>query len=168
MPPWASKSPPVAARAEAQLTPVEESKVVARSLRGAGSSPALMSTFLRSWRMSPASFHMMPESSSPIATSGRPTVTLKPVCSGVPAAMQEPVPDGMVGMRVDEAHARHAAQLVLLGVVLFDLSRSPGTFSFLGSAGVAANFQPRPPRFVGTCPGASAQLAGSPGDPSPT
>ena len=66
-------------------------------LSAPGSSPALSSTFLRSCSMSPASFHLMPESSSPIETSGRPSVTSKAgLAPGVPAAMHEPVPDGNV------------------------------------------------------------------------
>src|SRR3989442_5504206 len=39
---------------------------------GAGSSPAFRWIFLRSWLMSPALFHRMPESCTAMTTSGRP------------------------------------------------------------------------------------------------
>src|SRR5438876_5711926 len=39
---------------------------------GAGSSPGFRWSFLRSWLMSPPSFHLIPESCTAITTSGRP------------------------------------------------------------------------------------------------
>ena len=63
---------------------------------GAGSSPGLSKSFARSMLIAPLSFHLMPESSSAIATSGRPTVTSIAVWTGLPAAMQEPVAAGNV------------------------------------------------------------------------
>src|SRR5438093_6993593 len=39
---------------------------------GAGSSPGFRWSFLRSWLMSPPSFHLIPESCTAISTSGRP------------------------------------------------------------------------------------------------
>ena len=61
-------------------------------------------------------------------------------------------------------------QLLELAEQLF-MEKGYGGFSIddlCRAAGVAANFQPRPPRLVGTCPGASFQLAGSPLVPVPT
>ena len=100
--------------------------------------------------MSPASFHLMPESSSPIATSGRPTVTSNPVLTGVPAAIQEPVAEGIVACEstrlMPVTPQSSSCWELFCSIDIF----SPGTFWTLGSAGVAANFQPSPPMLVGT------------------
>jgi hypothetical protein len=127
------------------------------------------STFLRSWIMSPESFHLMPESSSPMATSGRPRVTWKAVFTGLPAATQDPVPEGNVAWastRLMPVTPQSSSCWELFWVMAW---YSAGLdFCAGGIAGVAANFQARPPRLPGTWPGASAQLAGSPAVPSPT
>src|SRR6476659_1400098 len=111
----------------------------------------------------------MPESSSPIDTSGRPSVTSNPVFTGVPAAMHDPVSAGKVACestRLIPVTPQSSSACELSCVVP---SHSEGFDSFDGGMlGVAANFQPRPPRLAGTCPGASAQLPGLPALPSPT
>ena len=132
---------------------------------GAGSSPVLSSTFLRTELMAPASFHSMPESSSAIATSGRPTLTSKAVFTGLLAAIQEPVSGGKVACastRLMPVTPHSSSSWELFFVT------ATASVGSLGSAGVAANFHARPPTLVGVCPGASFQLEGWPGVPSPT
>jgi hypothetical protein len=133
---------------------------------GAGSSPTLSITFARRLDMSPLLFHLIPESSSPIETSGRPTVTPNAVCVGVPAAMHEPVPAGIVAWASTRLIpvTPHSSSLWELSFCVWAASTG---LVVDGVAGVAPNFHPSPPRLLGTCPGASFQLAGSPGLPVP-
>ncbi len=50
---------------------------------------------------------------------------------------------------------------------LFFVTAAASVGLLAGVAGVAANFQPRLPTLLGVSPGASFQLAGSPGVPVP-
>src|SRR3977135_4743991 len=107
--------------------------------------------------MSPASFHLMPESSSPIETSGRPSVTPKAVLTGPPAALHEPVADGKLAWASTRLMpvTPHSSSCWELFCVMPWYSDGSDCCDG-GIAGVAANFQPRPPRLLGTWPGASA------------
>ena len=123
---------------------------------------------MRSCSMSPVDCHSIPESSSPIETSGRPSVTSNAVRIGVPAAMHEPVPEGIVACASTRLmpvtpHSSSCWELFCVTATL-----PAGSDSFEGGvAGVPANFHPSPPTLLGVWPGWSAQVDGSDAVPSP-
>ena len=88
---------------------------------GAGSSPGLIRHLLAQLQhVAGVRSTRCPSRARRSTTSGRPRLTSKAVLTGLPAAMHEPVSGRERRVHVDEAHAGHAAQLVLLGVVLRD------------------------------------------------
>src|SRR5580700_255479 len=118
--------------------------------------------------MAPELFHSIPESSSAIVTSGRPTVTSNPVLTALPAVMHEPVSPGIVAFKSTRLMpvTPHSSSCWELFCVM--LAYSAGLDSFDGGiAGVAAYFHVLPSTLVGTSPGASFQLEGSDSVPLP-
>jgi hypothetical protein len=80
--------------------------------------------------------------------------------------MHDPLPAGIVACASTRLipvtpHSSSVCEL------FFCVSNASAGFVADGVAGVAANFQPRPLRLLGTSPGASFQLGGSPGLPVP-
>ena len=126
------------------------------SSRGAGSSPGFSQIFLRTAVIAPALFHSIPESSSEISTSGRPSVTSKAVRIGLPAGTQEFVPAGNVAFESTTLIPRipHSSSLFELTVASLCVLCS----------GVAASFQ-LSPKLLGATPGGSFQVVGSCGFP---
>src|SRR5213593_1611715 len=59
---------------------------------GAGSSPAFKWIFLRSWFMSPPSFHLIPESCTAISTSGRPVSRRQAISMLIPLTPRSSFP----------------------------------------------------------------------------
>ncbi len=110
---------------------------------------------------------MIPESSSAMLTSGRPTDTWKAVWIGVPAAMQELVPEGIVAL----------GSVMLIPMTPHSSSICEFTFSISAAstgslAGGIAGVAPKccvssVPRFVTVSPGASFHVDGSPALPLP-
>ena len=96
-----SVAPPLPALSyPAQLLARLESVEVAAT-SGSGSSPVLRRTLLRRSTILLASFHRMPESSTAMATSGRPVVVCQAVCTGWPPRdWQEVI--GLGGHRSEE------------------------------------------------------------------
>ena len=77
---------------------MDGSKLCWRSTFGAGSSPGLSQIFLRTAVIAPTLFHSIPESSSEMRTSGRPSVCSNAVFTELPAVTHEPVPAGKLAL----------------------------------------------------------------------
>ena len=129
---------------------------------GAGSSPGFSRTFERNSSIALRLFHSTPESSSAIDTSGRPRVSSKAVWIGVPAAMHDPVPEGIVAFASTRLMPVTPQSSSIWELFWVTAAYSVGLLVIEGGvAGVAAYFQASPPMLSGTSPGASFQLAGS-------
>ena len=102
---------------------------VARSARGSGSSPLLIRTLRRRSLIAPLSFHLIPESSTAIVTSGRPVVVIH-------AVFAAPLASSMCAPRTPPSSTGFELSRVLLG------------------SGVAANLNslPSPERSFGVSP----------------
>src|SRR6266851_1639102 len=119
---------------------------VARPALGLGSSPRLRRTLWRRSFIAPASFHLIPESRTAMATSGRPVVTCQAVWtfggSQLPAR-------GLVTGSATEAPRTPQSSAFRLRTSAFCAWKAGLELS---GSGVAANFQalPSPPRSLGT------------------
>ena len=81
--------------------------------------------------------------------------------------MHEPVPAGIVALASTRLMPGHAAQLVRLRVVFRASAPLRPGCSPAASPASRRTSSASPPRLLGTCPGASFQLAGSPALPLP-